>query len=287
MYWLMIALLSFAPDDLPLKWQFKKDDSFSYETKSRLTQSVRVKDQEFKQDIVHTAIMKYTIQSVEADGSIKLQLLIESMKALNPDGSTATGNNAVFNQMQGITLTMKLNPAIQVLELEGYDLLMKKLAGDDPSLRRVVHAMFSEEHFKQAVHQAFAVVPQKEVPAGFQWKRKSVTSLGPLGTVQVDMQMTAVGLEDVESKKMVRLNYKPTLNYQPAATDASNPEMSIIKGSVKLQEGEGVAFFNPHAGRVFQSTLKLKMAGELTARISGQEVPVQFDQTQTIEMRIK
>lgn len=284
---LLLTIISFHPDALSLKWQFKKDDTFIYETTSRLTQSVRVKDQEFKHDIVHTAVMKYTIQSVEADGSIKLQLLIETMKALNPDGTNASGNNAIFNQMQGITLTMKLNPAFQVTDLEGYDLLLKKLAGDDPSLRRVVHAMFSEEHFKQSVQQAFGVVPQKEVPAGFQWNRKSVTSLGPLGTVQVDLQMTAVGLEDVESKKLARINYKPTLNYQPATTEASNPEMSIIKGSVKLLEGEGVAFFDPQAGRLFRSTLKLKLTGELTARISGQEVPVQFDQTQTIEMRIK
>lgn len=284
---LLLTIFSFINDALSLKWQFKKDDTFSYETTSRLTQSVRVKDQEFKQDIVHTAVMKYTIQSVEADGSIKLQLVIESMKALNPDGSTASGNNAIFNQMQGITLTMKLDAALQVIELNGYDLLMKKLAGDDPSLRRVVHTMFSEEHFKQTVQQAFGVVPQKEVPAGFQWDRKSETSLGPLGTLQVDLQMTAVGLEDFESKKLVKIQYKPTLNYQPATTEASNPEMSIIKGTIKLQEGEGTAYFDPQAGRLFHSTLKLKMKGELTAKISGQEVPVEFDQTQTIEMRIK
>lgn len=284
---LLLTIVSCSHDALLLKWQFKKDDTFHYETTSRLTQSVRVKEQEYKQDNVHTAVMKYTVQAVEADGLLKLEQIIESMKATNPDGSASPGNNAIYNQLQGVALTMKLNPKFEVTELEGYDLLLKKLAGDDPSLRRVVHALFSEKHFKQAVHQAFGVVPQKEVPAGFQWKLNSETSLGPLGSVQVNLQMTAVGLEDFESKKLVKITYKPTLVYQPATSEASNPEMSITKGTVQLQESDGIAYFDPKAGRLYHSTLKLKMTGELTGKISGQEVPIRFDQTQTIEMRIK
>ncbi|MBL8824282.1 MAG: hypothetical protein JNJ77_16975 [Planctomycetia bacterium] len=284
---LLLTIISFSSDALVLKWQFKQNDTFRYETTSRLTQSVRVKEQEYKQDNVHIAVMKYTVQSVEADGSLKLEQIIESMKATNPDGSASPGNNAIYNQLQGVALTMKLNPKFEVTELEGYDLLLKKLAGDDPSLRRVVHALFSEEHFKQAVHQAFGVVPQKEVPAGFQWNRKSETSIGPLGSVQVNLQMTAVGMKDFESKKLVKITYKPTLVYHPATSEASNPEMSITKGTVQLQESDGIAYFDPKAGRLYHSTLKLKMTGELTGKISGQEVPIRFDQTQTIEMRIK
>ena len=79
---LLITLLLLHPqgESYNLRWQFKAGDSFTAETRSHLTQIVKANGQDFKQDIVHTTVVKYSVAAVEADGTIVLDQQIESMK---------------------------------------------------------------------------------------------------------------------------------------------------------------------------------------------------------------
>jgi hypothetical protein len=286
---LLLCLLLSVPknDALALRWQFKAGDSFTAETRSQLTQSVKASGQEFKQDIVHTTVVKYTVVTVEADGSIVLDQQIESMKATNPDGSNSLGNNAILNQLQGAILKAKLSPKLEVKELEGYDELVKRLAGDDPSVRRVVQALLSEEQLKQAIHQSLACVPQESVAAGTNWKRSLKLNLGPLGSLTNEITYTASGMAKVDGKDLVKIDFVPKVTYTPPTADASNPELSIASGTITLKSGNGIAYFNTQTGRLHSSTLKLDLTGEMSAKLQGKAVPLTFEQTQVIEVKLK
>lgn len=284
---LLFCLLLIPSDTLALRWQFKQGDTFQTETKSHLVQTVKVNGQDFKQDIIHTTVVKYTISAVEADGSILLEQQIESMKATNPDGSPSAGNNAVLNQLQGAIIKAKLTPQFVVKELEGYEELIKRLAGDDPSVRRVVQALLSEEQLKQGIQHSLGFVPQKDVNTGATWKQQLKLNLGPLGSINTELDFKAVGNSKFEEKDLVKIDYQPSVKYTPPTGDAVNPELAISQGTVDLKEGNGVAYFDTKEGRLYASTLKLHLTGELTAQLGGKAVPLTFDQTQTIEVRIK
>lgn len=284
---LLLLFLPVQSETTPLRWQFKQGDSFILETKSQLNQVVKVNQQELKNDIVHTTVVKYTISEVAADGSITLEQQIESMKATNPDGSPSTGNNAIFNQLQGTILKAKLSPQLQVSSVEGYDELLKRLAGDDPSVRRVVQALLSEEQLKNAIGHSLGFIPQKDVASGTDWKREMTVSLGPLGSVVTSLAFKFDGVTSYENQNLAKISYQPTVSYVPPKPEATNPEMSVVKGTIQLKEGTGTAYFDPKAGRLYASTMKLKLAGDMTIKLQGKEVPCTFEQTQTIEVRMK
>lgn len=286
MLYLLLLLSPIQGDVINLRWQFKQGDTFQQETRSQLNQLVKVNQQEFKQDLVHTTLVKYTVHEAAPDG-VTLEQQIESMKATAPDGQPSPGNNAVLNQLQGTILKAKLSPELQVKELEGYDELLKRLAGDDPSVRRVAQALLSELQLKNAIEHSLGFVPQKATQPGTTWNREMSISLGPLGSIKIGQAFKFEGMESVDGVKLAKISYQPTISYSPPKPDAANPELSITQGNIKLKEGSGVVYFDPAAGRLHHSTLKLILSGELTAKISGKEVPLTFDQTQTIEVRTK
>ncbi|HQR09169.1 MAG TPA: DUF6263 family protein [Gemmatales bacterium] len=286
MLFLLLLLTPLQTDGVNLRWQFKQGDTFNQESRSQLNQTVKVGDKEFKQDLVHTTLVKYTVSEVTPMG-ITLEQQIESMKATAPDGQPSPGNNAVLNQLQGAILKAKLSPDLQVKELEGYDELLKRLAGDDPSIQRVAKALLSEEQLKNAISHSLGFVPQKATSPGATWNREMTIALGPLGSVRIGQAFKFEGMESVDGVSLAKITFQPTVAYSAPKPDASNPELSITQGNIKLKEGSGVVYFDPAAGRLHHSTLKLTLTGDLTAKISGKEIPLTFDQTQTIDVRMK
>lgn len=283
--YLLLSLITPA-ENHALKWKFAKGDAFTMETVSQLKQSVKVNGQDIKQDLSHITRVKYTVTDV-ADGIIALDQEVESMKAANPDGSPSTGNNAILNQLQGSILKAKLTPDLKVKELEGYEEIIKRLAGDDPSLRRVVQALLSEEQLKQAIQHSFSFVPQKDTADGETWKRDLKLNLGPLGSVTTELNFKLAGKATVDGKELVKIDYQPTIKYTPPTAEAANPELSILSGNINLKSGKGVAYFDAQAGRLHSSQLTLELAGDMNAKLSGKEIPLTFEQTQTIEVRMK
>lgn len=284
---LLLLLIPPVGDTLSLRWQFKEGDSFLAETKSHLVQTVNVNGKAYPQDTVHTSVVKYTVTAIDKDGRIVLEQQIESMKASNPDGSPSVGNNAILNQLQGAIIKARLSPQYEVKELEGYDELIKRLAGDDPSVRRVVQALLSEDQLKQTIQNTLGMVPQKDVEAGATWKRQLLMQLGPLGSIKTELDFKVSGATKFEDKDLIKIDYQPSIQYIPPTGDATNPVLSITQGKVQLKSGSGTIYFDAKAGRLYSSSLKLQLTGELTARVNGTEMLVTFDQTQTIDVRIK
>lgn len=284
-----LFLLAFAQADageVSLRWQFKQGETFQQQTRSQLHQVVKVGEQELKQDLVHTTVIKYVVKQVDTDGSVTFEQTIESMKATTPEGAPAAGNNAILNQLQGATFTAKLGPDFKVLQLEGYDELVKRLAGDDPSVRRVVQALLSEDQLKNIMQQSFGFVPNTQAKPGATWQRDLTLALGPLGTMTLKQNFKFEGMETKDGKSLAKVTFQPQVTYSPPKPEAANPEMSVLKGEIKADNPQGILYFDPAAGRLDRSELKLHLTGTLTVKLSGKEVPLTFDQTQTIETRL-
>lgn len=283
----LLLLQTAQTDGVNLRWQLNQGDTFQLETVSKLTQVVTARQQEFKQDAVHTSLVKYTVSAVEPNGVIVLDQQIESMKATNPDGSASPGNNAIFNQLQGAIVKARLTPGLKVEQLEGYDELVKRLAGDDPSMRRVVQALLSEEQLKNAIGYSMGFVPQKAVQPGATWKSEMNVALGPLGTVRINQAFKFEGMETVEGVSLAKISYQPAVDYVPPKAEAGNPDLSILRGKIELRSGSGVIYFDATKGRLHHSDLKFTLRGEMTAQVQGIETPVTFEQTQSIAVRMK
>ncbi len=283
---IFLLVCPLVDDAVALRWQFKTGDSFQQQTRSQLHQVVKVNSQELKQDLVHTSLVKYVVKEVEKDGSVTLEQQIESIKATTPEGAPAAGSNAVLNQLQGSTFLAKLGPDFKVIQLEGYDNLLKRLAGDDPSVRRVVQSLMSEEQLKNALQQSFGFLPNKAAKPGDSWQQELTLTLGPLGSVKVQNVFKFDGLETKDNKSLAKISFQPTVTYLPPKPESANSEISVVQGSIESNNPQGVLYFDAKSGRLDHSELKLNLKGNLTVKLNGKEVPLSFEQSQTVEVRL-
>ncbi|HMO35050.1 MAG TPA: DUF6263 family protein [Gemmatales bacterium] len=279
-------LLFLVQDNYSLTWKFAKGDRFTVETSSQLKQSVRVDGKEFPKEINHLVKITYTVDEIEDDGTIGIEIVVDSMNAQNTDGSLSSGNNAILNQLLGSKFKIKLQSDLQIKELDGYDELLQRVAGDDPSLRRVVQALLSEELLKRSIAQTFDFIPQRTLSEGETWKREANLSLGPLGSISNHLAFKLVGKVTLDGHDLVKLEYRPKVKYSLPASDAANPELAIVAGNIFLEKCTGIAYFDSKAGRLHSADLKLHLKGGMKAKLRGKEVPVDFEQTQSITTRI-
>lgn len=283
---LMLLFLGQGADAVALKWHFKQGDSFLQTTRSQLNQTVKIGMQEFKTDITHTTVIRFTVKQVEPNGTVTLEEKVESVKATNPDGSPAAGSSAVLNQLQGATFTAKLAPDFTVQQLEGYEELLKRIAGDDPSVRRVVQALLSENQLKRAMRESFGFLPIEPVKPGATWQRELPLTLGPLGSAVLKQDFRFEGIETKDGKSLAKVTFKPTVVYSLPKPELSNPEMTITKANIQEGDSQGTLYFDVAAGRLNRSEKKLNLKGDVTVELQGKETPLTFEQSQTIDVRI-
>src|SRR5262249_49501436 len=152
-----------AHAQVQMEWKLKEGDKFFLETVGTLKQQMRTQSKEMKQDQELTAVFALTVEKKNADNTAVLEEKVEALTVKNAAG-LAAGTDEKFNQqLVGTAFKVTLNPRGEVVKFEGYDDLVKKLAGDDPAFRKAVQSVTPEEQFRISVSEAFGFLPDKPV----------------------------------------------------------------------------------------------------------------------------
>ncbi|MCS6978263.1 MAG: hypothetical protein NZM31_14830 [Gemmatales bacterium] len=282
----LLAVIGTASAQVRLAWSLNKGDKFYQETRTRLKQTTRVRGQETRQEAEYVTRSSFTVQERGMDGSVTLEQKIE---AITPEGKTELSTSAarLLREMQGAVLTYTLSPDLRVLRIDGYDELMKRLAGDDASALKVVQTLLARETLQTAVEEAFAFLPREPMRPGHAWERRLTTSLGPIGSLTGRQQYTYEGPEDQDGKRLQAIRLELQLEYQPPRADAGILPFQVERGELRVIEGKGRLWFDSIAGRLVRSELNLKIAGALVVSVQGQQYTLELEQDQTVQIRIR
>jgi hypothetical protein len=284
-FWLaaVAAVATTAQQPVELKWKFGPNDKLTLETVSHLKQSIKAGGQEMKQELDVTTLSSYTVTKKDQDGTV-LEQKIESQKATAPGGATPAAAG-LLAQMQGSTLRITLDAKMKVAKLEGYDDMIKKVAGDDPSAKRSVQAMIPEETLRRSVEEAFAFLPDEPVRQGQKWERPLTITLGPLGMLTVKHVYSYEGPVSVQGRTLHKMTDAPTVTYAPPPGSAGVLPFQITKGEVKTEQASGTLLFDTTAGKLVRSEMTMKLKGTLTIVMNNQESTLDLDQEHRIEIR--
>jgi hypothetical protein len=277
----LTVLAAPAAAQVNLEWKFKEGDKFYLQTDSTLNQTLTTGGAEFKQQIDHTVVVSFTVKKKSTD-SVVLEQKIEEYRVKSSGPGTADLKPP--EALKGATFTVTLNAKWEITKFEGYAAFIKKLAGDDPAVEKVIGSVLPEDSFKSSAEEAFGFLPNKPVKKGDRWQRTLVYPLGPWGTLTATNDYTYEGKhnEKVNGKDVERIAAAMTTKFKPPTAGSGALGIQVIENDLQTKEAKQTIFFDAAAGRLVKSETKLRVEGKLAYSAAGRPVETEVKQEQTI-----
>jgi Family of unknown function (DUF6263) len=289
---LALAVLALpARAQVQLEWKFKEGDKFYLETVNSFKQSMKTLGKELKQDLDMTFVFSVAVQKVNPDKSAVLEEKVESVEVKNTGGPTgAIAAEDKFNQqVKGATFRVTVTPRGEVTKFEGYDDLVKRLAGDDAVTQKTVRAVLSEDYIKNAAADVFGRLPDRPVKANDSWgdDKKLDMPLGPLGTFTATRTYTYEGKDTVDGKSVDKIGFTGKATYSPPKSGEAGPfPFQLTKGDLQVENLSGTLAFDDSAGRLVESNTSMRVKGSMTAVVSGTTLDSELQQERAIKTRL-
>jgi hypothetical protein len=177
-----------AQAQVAIDWKFQQGDTFFLETENKNNQTMKVAGQAIPSDTDTTDVHKFEVVSASAD-SVVLKRTVVAVK-IKSQSPAADELEKMHQRVIGMSINLTLDPrARKVTKVEGVDEYVKKLIGDNPLLKMMVGNNITEDTVKDEMEQwLVAFLPGKEVSRGEKWRRKSVMSFGPFGSLAADTE---------------------------------------------------------------------------------------------------
>src|SRR5205807_5732650 len=121
----------------------------------------------------------------------------------------------------------------------------------------------------------WGALPDQVVSKGSTWgnaKNPSKLDLGPIGIYTTTFTYTYEGKDD---KGRDKIAIKSELKYaKPDAKSGPTLPFQIKEANLSSKEGSGVAYFDQAKGRFAETSMKMKLEGDLTIEVGGMDTKV-------------
>lgn len=268
-----------------LEWKFKEGDKFYVEETNDMKQSITfiALNKEIKQNSKTTILSSYTVKKVAAAGKeVTLVQKIENVDVKTSGDSLGGTMEKVLEKLQGAVFTFTLKNG-QVTKLEGYNDFIKKLADGDETTATFAKELLSEELIKMGLDGTFGNLPDKAVKADDVWSKNSTVPLGPLGSFKTTNDYT---FKD-QDKDGAHITYKMKMKYEaPKAGGAFGGLLTIVKSTLKSDNGKGTIDFDAEKGRLIRASNSMVMRGGMTVEAMGNRLELSLNVDQSTSTRV-
>ncbi len=276
-----------------LKWKFEKDKSFFQKMTTETKQTMKIASADFNQTQKQTFYFQWTPTKVEDKSVVLTQKIIGVQMDIDIGGQKITFDstkpkqpnnnlNDFFSALKDSEFTITLNTEkMEVTKVDGRQAFIDKLVKTNPQMKPLLEQILSEQAMKEMAEPAFAVVPGKEVKKGDTWKRESKLDMGPIGKFENSYTYTYEG--PVEKDKQEKIKIDSVLKFVAPVDQGGvgGLPFKIKQADLKSSTAGGIALFNPAAGRLDKSEIKVDLKGNLQIEIGGQTTLVDLTQTQS------
>jgi hypothetical protein len=304
---LVTGLAGSAHGQVTLEWKLKPDETFQIVTNSLCEQQLEALGKQAKQQVERSTVLVFKVLEKTNDKTV-LEERIDQI-GVAPRGENVP--NRVGNLLKNAQFKITLNPAMRVVQFDGYQGLIRRLAADDQDVqgqavatlsavgpaglaalpvlaykseaRRSMEAFLTEEGLQQAVSDLFAFVPGKPVKPGDTWTQESTVSLGPLGSAKRTTVYKYEGTETRAGKNLDKIGFTIKVVFTGAGSSSTLLPFQIIKADLKAEDGKGNIYFDSAAGRLVESDTDLSLQGPLTLDAAG----TKYEATMQLHYTIK
>jgi hypothetical protein len=271
-----------------LVWKaFEPKTVFYQELVTKTTQDMKVMGQEISQKQSQTFYLKWTADDKKDGDYVVTQEIIGLNMNINIGGNTIAYDSTeekqpqnpmsdFFKALLGLKLKLTISPKMEVKKIEGQEEFVKKLGQTNPQMEPLLKNILSPDALKQMAEPTWGALPEKGVAKGDTWEKKSVLDLGPIGKYATNFTYTYDGKDDKDRDK---ISIKSDLKYSKPDVKNGLP-FTIKDATLSSKEGSGVAYFDRGKGRFVETSMKMKLEGELTIEVGGMETKVALVQNQ-------
>ncbi len=275
-----------GPVEFKLKWPVGERIVQSLDIQQKSEMSMPNQPGPSKQDMTMDQSYALSVLKEDADGGHEVEMEILSMRMkMNQGGRTLVdydSNNkspadtanpvaALLGKLVGTKLEFYLDASNRVQRVDGVDELRNRLttSNDPRDATAGIKEVFNEKYFKQILDFS-RNLPPKPVQPGDSWPVTRDISMGQLGTMLMNYDITFQKWEQRGKRTCARLEFQGTVKSRPAQNPASNKvTMSVRDGNTS-----GILWFDPELGMFIDNNFNqdMKMSMSLTMPIRGKNV---------------
>jgi hypothetical protein len=282
---MLLATTATSRAQTTLRYKFKKGDKLQYVLEQKMVTKLSTKTFNAESTANQTIDMTWTVKNADADKAT-VAVKFERLRFLLADAK----EKVTFDSKEGKELEGKVGkavgPALKATAALEFDMVVDKrgkvegvklseksaeavkgLAGTPGS------EALAPEELQRTMNQALMPFPAEAIKPGATWKQ-TLTNKAGFGTVKIDQALEFKGLKERGGKMLAEIAIKPTLSVEAAEK---------VTVTVKQQQGEGNAYFDPEAGRLNEA--RASQSVTVNVGFSGQEVS--YEMRQSVSMKLQ
>jgi hypothetical protein len=295
--WTGVLVLAFiaspAPGAVKLEWKLKEGDQFFLQEKTKTRETITFMGKPYEQNLDHTRVSRFTVLKKDQDGGYLLEQKILQVQVERGGKKAVAGKRAsakLLQDMQGATFKLTLSPKMRITKFEGYDALMKKMAGKEElgkkeDVGKQARALITENSLVKPLEALFGFLPAKEVARGDEWTYMATRPLGVMGSLKLTGNYTykADKKNDAGDNLVILDVINARARYFPARTE-SGLAFRLVKGDFKLdrKNTNGTITWNVTRGRMVSAEQKTKLSGTVTMDAMGTTVAMDVELQETV-----
>ncbi|MER3415188.1 MAG: hypothetical protein C4297_03120 [Gemmataceae bacterium] len=284
-----------AAQEVELSWKFAAGQKFYQEVNTRTQQTIKLMNQEIKQEMDHTFYFSWNVKSA-SDKEVVIEQTVEAVRALVKLGASETKYDSTakdatdnplagfFKPLVGATFTLTLDPnTMKITKVEGREDFVNKLAQANPQLGSLLRQVLSEDQMRSLAEPVFSITPGKgkKIKVGETWTRDSRLSMGAVGSYDAKYTYKYAGTEKKGDLVLHKIEITTDLKYKaPDAKEAVGLPFRIESGDLKTAKSSGVIYFDAEKGRIVETTMDVSLSGKLDISVGDQKSPVDLEQKQ-------
>ncbi|MFH1421417.1 MAG: DUF6263 family protein [Planctomycetota bacterium] len=173
-------------------------------------------------------------------------------------------------------ITFKIDKNGTVLEVEGYNSLMKEIYGKDDTINET---KFSDDYYKNVLRFQFSFLPKKKLSMGESWTISQEVNMTETEMLNAEFKLTLEDIETKEERKLAKVKIEMT-----HADIKSDREENMTLSSFK---GSGVYYFDIDNGMFVKFNISTSFATKIPNPIAPKEPPVLIAQDIIYSMTLK
>ena len=249
------------------------------EVVSASTQKRTVESSNGRRNPDGTIHVEQVFKALEADlslpGGIELQFDSANPDAPRP-GTQADFLLDILNATSKSTWTMIYSADGRVVAVEGGK---KTLDSLDERTQELVAKQFDPEYLKDQANTQLDLFPATPVSEGDTWRRSSDVRLEAGQSLSFTTDYEYIGtVKTSAGKELDRIAVHVKEVSYDIDEDAPTP-LRITDSALKIENAEGEILFDREVGQIVQQNDKVRITGDITFSVSGNELPGKVDLT--------
>ncbi|MBM4073536.1 MAG: hypothetical protein FJ271_32135 [Planctomycetes bacterium] len=275
-----------ASAQISLAWKFREGESLLIENVEKTRQVLTLKKNGKRKEEIHksgstvTTRSRFTVKQKTAKETV-LTIKIEDIatRSTAAEGGKDLDKD-VAGKMKGAVFIVTLDPSYKITKLEGFEELIKKIAGGNEEIEKLVRARMTEETLKKSLEEPYQFLPGKPVAKGDSWKQNAVVPLGLFGSFKVIKTFTYKGKEAAGEL----IAFTSAMTYSPPTGEGGL--LKIVKADLKGEDGAGTFLFDNDKGRLVRGDNHVAIRGSLVVEIMEELQPIDLEVEVTNSIRV-